>query len=295
MSSLIGETKRRRALEARLKLCDSLQGYLLELQQQNGLGAIEPDTKPTAIDHGGMQVLRSKKSDDDGDSFFGGTKKKKGKKKGGKKKGGASKLQHPVLRLNAFHEVGIEPPLTAAALADTLAAVEKTRSALSSGEMAVEAASSAPEPEPEPTVEQQVVPDLGSFAKLGEAQAAEGAPNTEEAPQLVEPVDPDVSAFLDGIEENPAQDDDGEMKAGQANGYGTVAVDLAAEAEKAKATMKALRAAQMNKPPPVAMKKNPITGEMEKFESPALKDDLSDEDVDGDIDVGDMGCGADDY
>ena len=94
----------------------------------------------------------------------------------------------------------------------------------------------------------------------------------------------------------PAPDeDDNEMKVGQANGYGTVAVDLAAEAEKAKATMKALRAAQMNKPPPVAMKKNPITGEMEKFESPALKDDLSDEDVDGDIDVGDMGCGADDY
>ena len=91
------------------------------------------------------------------------------------------------------------------------------------------------------------------------------------------------------------EEDDGERKAGQANGYGTVAVDLAAEAAKAKETMKALRAAQMNKPPPIAMKKNPITGEMEKFESPALQDDLGDEDVDGEIDVADMGCGADDY
>jgi hypothetical protein len=66
---------------------------------------------------------------------------------------------------------------------------------------------------------------------------------------------------------------------GQANGYGTVAVDLAAEAAKAKETMKALRAAQMDKPPPVAMKKNPKTGKMEKFESSALKDDLPDEEV----------------
>jgi hypothetical protein len=52
--------------------------------------------------------------------------------------------------------------------------------------------------------------------------------------------------------------DEGEMKVGQANGYGTVAVDLAAEAAKVKETMKALRAAQMDKPPPVAMKLNKV-------------------------------------
>jgi hypothetical protein len=80
--------------------------------------------------------------------------------------------------------------------------------------------------------------------------------------------------------------DDGEQKPGQANGYGTVAVDLAAEAEKAKETMKALRKAQMDKPPPVAMKKNPITGKMEKFESEALKDDLPEEEVEsGEIEI----------
>ena len=38
-------------------------------------------------------------------------------------------------------------------------------------------------------------------------------------------------------------------------GYGTVAVDLASE----QATLKALRKQQMDKPPPVAMKKNPET------------------------------------
>jgi hypothetical protein len=58
-----------------------------------------------------------------------------------------------------------------------------------------------------------------------------------------------------------------------------VAVDLAAEAAKQKEIMKALRASQMDKPPPVAMKKNPITGKMEKFESAALQDDLPDEEV----------------
>ena len=84
----------------------------------------------------------------------------------------------------------------------------------------------------------------------------------------------------------PAEEDTSEVKAGEANGYGTVAVDLAAEAEKAKETMKALRKAQMDKPPPVAMKRNPVTGEMEKFESDALKDDLPDEEVEtGEIEI----------
>ena len=36
----------------------------------------------------------------------------------------------------------------------------------------------------------------------------------------------------------------------------------------------------------VAMKKNPVTGEMEKFESEALKDDLPDEEVEsGEIEI----------
>ena len=62
--------------------------------------------------------------------------------------------------------------------------------------------------------------------------------------------------------------------------------DSKAEAEKAKETMKALRKAQMDKPPPVAMKKNPITGEMEKFESEALKDDLPEEEAEcGDVQI----------
>jgi hypothetical protein len=38
------------------------------------------------------------------------------------------------------------------------------------------------------------------------------------------------------------------------------------------------------------------TGEMEEFHSDKLKDDLpSEEELDGEIDVGDMGCGVDDY
>ena len=41
-----------------------------------------------------------------------------------------------------------------------------------------------------------------------------------------------------------------------------MAVDLAAEAKKAKDTMKALRASQMDKPPPVAMKLNKKTGQV---------------------------------
>ena len=95
--------------------------------------------------------------------------------------------------------------------------------------------------------------------------------------------DADMDEFLNGIEEGG---EDGEQKPGEANGYGTVAVDLAAEAEKAKETMKALRKAQMDKPPPVAMKKNPITGEMEKFESEALKDDLPEEEAEtGEIEI----------
>ena len=56
-----------------------------------------------------------------------------------------------------------------------------------------------------------------------------------------------------------------------------VASKEAAEAAEEAATLKELRKAQMDRPPPVAMKKNAETGEMEKFESPALKDDLPQE------------------
>jgi len=102
---------------------------------------------------------------------------------------------------------------------------------------------------------------------------------------------------------------------GTANGYGTVAVDLAKEQE----TLKALRKQQMDRPrtrpphpnppadpdspanatrvcllafvsAPVAMKKNPVTGEMEEFHSEALQDDLPEEeqeDAEIEIPVGD--------
>jgi hypothetical protein len=71
-----------------------------------------------------------------------------------------------------------------------------------------------------------------------------------------------------------------------------VAVDLAAEAKKAKDTMKALRASQMDKPPPVAMKLNKKTGQMEKFVSAALEDGFAEEEAaDGEIE---LPCG-DDY
>ena len=73
------------------------------------------------------------------------------------------------------------------------------------------------------------------------------------------------------------------------NGYGTVPVDLAAE----QATLKALRKQQMDRPPPVAMKRNPETGEMEEFHSDALKDDLPEEETEqAEIE---LPCGGDDY
>ena len=56
-----------------------------------------------------------------------------------------------------------------------------------------------------------------------------------------------------------------------------IELEKAAEAAEEAATLKELRKAQMDRPPPVAMKKNAETGEMEKFESPALKDDLPQE------------------
>lgn len=85
-------------------------------------------------------------------------------------------------------------------------------------------------------------------------------------------------------------EEDGESNTGAVNGYGVVACDLAAEAQR-------LRAARMtqeaigweaggsinqqgkDRPPPVAMKRNPVTGEMEEFHSEKLKDDLPEEEM----------------
>ena len=92
-----------------------------------------------------------------------------------------------------------------------------------------------------------------------------------------------------------------ESTAGSVNGYGVVAYDLAAEAQR-------LRAARMtqeavgweaggsinpqgkDRPPPVAMRRNPITGAMEEFHSEKLKDDLPEEEAESceiEIPVGD--------
>eukprot|EP01043_Picozoa_sp_COSAG02_P031627 COSAG02_NODE_2073_length_9931_cov_12.650020_7_plen_528_part_00 len=85
-------------------------------------------------------------------------------------------------------------------------------------------------------------------------------------------------------------EEDAESNTGAVNGYGVVACDLAAEAQR-------LRAARMtqeavgweaggsinqqgkDRPPPVAMKRNPATGEMEEFHSEKLKDDLPEEEM----------------
>ena len=78
------------------------------------------------------------------------------------------------------------------------------------------------------------------------------------------------------------------MPAAAVNGYGVVAVDLAAEAAALKAARMdqeavgweaggSVNAQGKDKPPPVAMKKNKETGELEEFHSTALQDDLPDE------------------
>ena len=99
----------------------------------------------------------------------------------------------------------------------------------------------------------------------------------------------------------PQDEEEAEGTEGSVNGYGVVAYDLAAEAQR-------LRAARMtqeavgweaggsinpqgkDRPPPVAMKRNPVTGEMEEFHSEKLKDDLPDEEAEScevEIPVGD--------
>ena len=100
-------------------------------------------------------------------------------------------------------------------------------------------------------------------------------------------------------EPEPEPAGDGEAVAGVANGYGTVAVDLAAEARNV-AAMKAkglnpdgstcIHLPGMNEAPPTAMKRNPVTGEMEEFHSSALQDDLPEEEEESaqiDVPIGD--------
>ena len=87
---------------------------------------------------------------------------------------------------------------------------------------------------------------------------------------------------------------------GAVSAYGVVAVDLAAELRAARMTQEqvgweagsGVGAQGKDQPPPTAMKHNPVTGEMEKFESEALKDDLPEEEEEtGDVE---LPCG-DDY
>ena len=100
-------------------------------------------------------------------------------------------------------------------------------------------------------------------------------------------------------EPEPEPAGDGEAVVGVANGYGTVAVDLAAEARNV-AAMKAkglnpdgspyIHLPGMNEAPPTAMKRNPVTGEMEEFHSSALQDDLPEEEEESaqiDVPIGD--------
>jgi len=162
-------------------------------------------------------VVLGKKNDEE--ESWGGLskKKKKGKKKGGKT-AKSSTLQHAVIRLSAFSEVRVEPPANAADLAACLATLAAKRSKYEAGELEAEA---EPEPEPELKVEQptEFVNDSSSSPSLAQAHGVE--------PEQ----DQDVLDFLDGIKEDDEDDEDGAV-AGEANGYGTVAVDLAAEMRK---------------------------------------------------------------
>ena len=180
-----------------------------------------------------------------------------------------------IARLRAVLQIGIDPPKTVAEVASCLTALNARAESIAAGEAEPEP---PPEPAPAPQPEKKASAGLrGLQDLLSSGPSLPGAKGDDDDEAAA------MDDFLNGIEEG---DDDGEQKAGQANGYGTVAVDLAAEAEKAKETMKALRKAQMDKPPPVAMKKNPKTGEMEKFESEALKDDLPEEEAEcGDVQI----------
>eukprot|EP01047_Picozoa_sp_COSAG01_P056042 COSAG01_NODE_6309_length_3745_cov_1.422655_2_plen_305_part_00 len=150
MSAVMSAARKQRALDARLKLCATLRAYMLELQ---GPQAVQVAEKK-AIDHGGMQVL-GKKSREDEDIMQVGKRGKKGKKKGkgsGGNKGQTSVLQHSVIRLTAFTDVGLEPPKTAAQLGAALEQLEVLRAKFASGELEVvlpDTAAAAAPPEPE--------------------------------------------------------------------------------------------------------------------------------------------------
>ena len=93
-----------------------------------------------------------------------------------------------------------------------------------------------------------------------------------------------------------------------ANGYGVVPVDLAAEQAALRAQNNtrvtqeqvgweaggAIAAQGKDKPPPTAMKRNVATGELEEFRSPALQDDLPEEEEIGKGEAIELPCG-DDY
>jgi len=89
--------------------CENLVEYL------TGLAGAEEKAVEAAkeIDHGGMVAMGKKAIDDDAESW-GGLAKGKNKKK--KKKGGKATpkvMQHPVAKIGAFHEIGLEPPSSA--------------------------------------------------------------------------------------------------------------------------------------------------------------------------------------
>ena len=85
------DRQRQRKVEAKLRLCDQLQGYLAELAAAQGPQAAASGEAKAAVDHGGMQVMGKKKGgDDEPDQWaaLASPSRKKGKKKKKKKKKG---------------------------------------------------------------------------------------------------------------------------------------------------------------------------------------------------------------
>jgi hypothetical protein len=95
--------RRQRAVDAKLKFCDSLTDYLHELQTKHGGGPAVVKVAAKS-DLGGI----GKKKGDDEESWGGLAKKKGKKKKGAGPK--SSTLQHAGPRLAAFGEIDIVPP-----------------------------------------------------------------------------------------------------------------------------------------------------------------------------------------
>ena len=208
------DRQRQRKVEAKLRLCDQLQGYLAELAAAQGPQAAASGEAKAAVDHGGMQVMGKKKGgDDEPDQWaaLASPSRKKGKKKKTKKK--PEGLQHPMLRMTGFAEVGVDPPNTVAQIAACQAALTAQAERLAAGELeaAASPAVTAAEPEPEPSQEDLADLLAAGPSLPGKADEEEGA------------LDADMSDFLDGIEDG---DDDGgkddfgtgEKKAGEANG-----------------------------------------------------------------------------